>query len=222
VKKRFELVQRVDFIKDICLGRSVLHLGCTNYPYTKDAIENQMLLHFELEKIASEIYGFDFDQEGLDLLREKGSGNLYKADLEHLEDVALTKTFDVIIAGETIEHLSYPGLFLDGIKRFMSTEASLVITTVNAYCAMRFVQYALRGNGGLNEPVHPDHVSYYSYRTIKLLLERHELELADFYFYDLGREHRQFNRWFYNLVNDVSVGISRQLSDGIIAIAKLQ
>ena len=64
--EKFDSVQRVSFIKEICRGKKVLHLGCTNYPYTSEAIENDMLLHFELAKIASELYGFDFDKAGLD------------------------------------------------------------------------------------------------------------------------------------------------------------
>jgi hypothetical protein len=222
MSRKFELVQRVDFIKKSCIGKRVLHLGCTNYPYTKEAIENDMLLHFELEKQAKELYGFDFDQAGLDILAEAGAKNLYRADLQKLEDVALDEKFDVIIAGEMIEHLSNPGLFLRGIKRFMNEQTELIITTINAYCAMRFVIYGLRGKGGGNEPVHPDHVAYYSYKTLKLLLERENIQIKEFCFYDLGDEHRPFSPWYYNFVNDVSVKISKQLSDGIIAVCLLK
>ncbi|HEY8560620.1 MAG TPA: methyltransferase domain-containing protein [Pyrinomonadaceae bacterium] len=220
--KKFELVQRVDFIKNACVGKKVLHLGCTNYPYTRQSIDNDMLLHFELEKTARELYGFDFDQEGLDVLAAAGGKNLYRADLQKLEEVALDERFDVIIAGEMIEHLSNPGLFLRGIKRFMTPETDLVITTINAYCAMRFLIYGLRGKGGENEPVHPDHVAYYSYRTLGLILEREDLRVKKFYFYDLGAEHRPFNRWFYNVFNDFCVKISPQLSDGIIAVCGIK
>jgi len=222
VQKDFKLVQRVDFIKEICRGRKVLHLGCTNYPYTGDAIANEMLLHFELEKTASEVVGFDLDPRGLEILRSKGSSNLFVADLEQLEKVSVEDTFDVIIGGEMIEHLSNPGSFMKGIRRFMRTDTKLVITTVNAYCAMRFLIYGIRGKGGRNEPVHPDHVSYYSYKTLNLLLERHGLAMNEFYFYDIGNEHRPFNRWFYNLFNDICVRFSPQLSDGIIAVATLK
>ena len=222
VQKDFKLVQRVDFIKEICRGRKVLHLGCTNYPYTGDAIANEMLLHFELEKTASEVVGFDLDPRGLEILRSKGSSNLFVADLEQLEKVSVEDTFDVIIGGEMIEHLSNPGSFMNGIRRFMRADTKLVITTVNAYCAMRFLIYGLRGKGGRNEPVHPDHVSYYSYKTLNLLLERHGLAMNEFYFYDIGNEHRPFNRWFYNLFNDICVRFSPQLSDGIIAVATLK
>ncbi len=221
MNKKIEMVQRVDFIKKACAGKKVLHLGCTNYPYTKESLENDMLLHFDIDKVASELYGFDFDQRGIDTLVELGGKNIYLADLEKLEDVALNETFDVIIGGEIIEHLSNPGLFLKGIQRFMNPRTSLIITTVNAYCAMRFITYALRGKGGLNEPVHPDHIAYYSYKTLSLVAKRENLEIRDFLFYDLGREHRKFVRWHYRVVNDISVKISSQLSDGVIAVCGL-
>ncbi|CAN5412502.1 hypothetical protein BH20ACI1_BH20ACI1_23120 [soil metagenome] len=221
MSKNFELVQRVEFIKKACVGKKVLHLGCTDYPFTEQVIKNKMLLHFELEKVAGELYGFDFDQKGIDVLEKAGGKNLYRADLEKLEDVPLDETFDVIIAGEMIEHLSNPGLFLRGIQRFMNRDTKLVITTINAYSAMRFFIYGLRGKGGENEPVHPDHVAYYSYKTLKLILEREKLNVADFYFYDVGPEHRQFVRWYYNLVNDAAVKVSPQLSDGVIAVCLL-
>jgi SAM-dependent methyltransferase len=222
MSETIELVDRVSFIKDESAGRSVLHLGCTNWPYTADSIDRNMLLHFDLERIAAELYGFDFDQEGIDILKRHGSSNLFRADLERLGEVPLERTFDVIIAGEMIEHLSNPGLFLEGVKRFMGPETRLVITTINAYSAMRFAMYGLRGRGGTSEPVHPDHVAYYSYRTLKLVVERNGLELKQFCFYDIGPEHRPHLRWFYKLVNDVSVKMSPQLCDGLIAVCGLR
>ena len=114
MQKKIELVQRVEFIKKISAGKKVLHLGCTNFPYTKDSIENGILLHFDLEKTAKELYGFDFDQEGIDILAKAGAKNLFRADLEKLEEVPLNETFDVIIAGEMIEHLNNPRTFFAG------------------------------------------------------------------------------------------------------------
>ncbi|HMT09614.1 MAG TPA: hypothetical protein PKA82_16555, partial [Pyrinomonadaceae bacterium] len=109
-----------------------------------------------------------------------------------------------------------------GIKRFMTPDSELVITTINAYCAMRFAQYALRGKGGVSEPVHPDHVYYFSYRTLSHLLDRAELDVAEFMFYDIGHEHRPFVPWYFKLINDVSVKISKQTADGVIAVCKLR
>ena len=177
MKDKFQLVQRVDFIKKMCEGKKVLHLGCTNSPYTNESIKNDMLLHHDLKKVAKELYGFDYDAEGLEIFERTGEKNIFWADLEKLEEVALDETFDVIIAGEMIEHLSNPGLFLKGIQRFMNADTNLVISTINAYSGMRFFIYGLRGKGGANEPVHPDHVAYYSYKTLNLVLERENLDV---------------------------------------------
>jgi len=215
-----KLVQRVEFIKAACRGKSVLHLGCTNWPYTREAIERGMLLHFELQSIATELYGFDFDQIGIDELSAAGVHHLHRADLEHLDDVPLDRKFDIVVAGEMIEHLNNPGLFLRGIQRFMSDKSLLLITTVNAYCGIRFLLYGLRGKQGKAEPVHPDHVAYYSYSTLKLLIERHGLQVEEFLFYDMGSEHRPHNRWYVNAANDLCVKIAPQWADGVIAVCK--
>lgn len=219
--KKIRLVQRVDFIKEICRGKKVLHLGCTNYPYTREAIEKNAHLHLHLKEYAAELHGLDYDREGLEILRESGVENLYRGDLEKLSELDLGQTFDVIIAGEMIEHLNNPGLFLSGVKNLMDDRSRLVITTINAFCGLRFVYYFLKGKRGTNEPVHPDHVAYYSYSTLMLLLKRHKLEVGEFLFYDLGEEHRQ-GKWYFNLINDVSVKFTPQLADGLIAVCGLE
>jgi predicted TPR repeat methyltransferase len=215
------LVQRTDLILERCRDKRVLHLGCTNYPYTQDSLEKGMLLHPEIEKVAAEVYGFDADQDGIAALERLGSKNIYLADLEHLGAVELNDQVDVIVAGDMIEHLNNPGLFLNGIKRFMHADTELILSTINAYGAMRFVLYGLRGKRGRQEFVHPDHVAYYSYSTLKLLVERHGMRVDDFLFYDIGKEHRPHNRWFLNVLNDICVTIAPQWADGVIAICKL-
>lgn len=216
-----QLVQRVDFIKDICAGKKVLHLGCANYPYTQNSIDNEMLLHFDLAKTARELYGFDFDQPGIDILTKHDTKNLYRADLEKLDEVLLNETFDVIVAGEMIEHLNNVGLFLDGIQRFMTADTRLLLTTINAYCGMRFFWYGLRGKRGEQEPVHPDHIAYYSYSTLSVLLQRHSFIVDQFLFYDIGKEHRPHNKWYLNAVNDVCTFFAPQWADGLIAVCRL-
>lgn len=217
----FSLVHRVDAIREICKGKTVLHLGCTNYPYTEESIRDGMLLHFELEEIASELWGLDSDANGLRILSEHGSTRLIEADLEELGQVTPPVQFDVILAGEMIEHLNNPGVFLAGVRGLMGPQTDLVVTTVNAYCGMRFVWYGLRGKRGRSEFVHPDHVAYYSYSTLGLLLRRHGMKVENFLFYDIGKEHRPHNRWYVNVTNDVLVRIAPQWADGVIAVARL-
>ena len=215
------LVQRIEYLIELCRDKSVLHLGCSDWPFTEKAIAGKTHLHFYLTEVAREVVGFDYDEAGLETLRRHGATDLYFADLEKLDDVPLTKTFDVIVAGEIIEHLSNPGLFLRGIQRFMNPQTNLAVTTINAFCAMRWMQYGLRGKKGSREPVHPDHVAYYSYSTLGLALRRHGLQVNRFAFYDVGAPHRPFMNWRQRLINDAAVRISTQWADGIIAECSL-
>lgn len=219
--ERPKLVDRVSFLLRAAEGRSVLHLGCTNHPYTESSVAAGTLLHARLAASAFSLTGLDSDQEGIAELAKYDFGPIHHADLENLDDAAIEATYDVIIAGEVIEHLTNPGGFLRGVKRFMTADSVLILTTINAYCGMRFAQYALRGRGGVAEPVHPDHVAYYSYKTLRRMVEMGGLSVEDFLFYDLGPEHRVHNRFSLNLINDVCVRIAPQLSDGLIAVCRI-
>jgi len=212
----FSLVQRAQYLREICRERDVLHLGCTNWPYREQSAADDRFIHFPLVEVGREVWGVDADQEGLNALAAQGVNNLVRADLEHLDAAPIDRTFDVIVAGEVIEHLSNPGVFLEGVKRFMRADSVLVITTVNAYCGFRFLTYGLRGGHGANEPVHPDHVAYYSYSTLGHLLSRARLAKRRFLFYDLGAEHRRFVRAPVRWINDIVVRAFPQLADGVI------
>jgi len=219
MKKRrgIPLVQRVDHILGACRGKSVLHLGCTDWPFTVRRMEEGSLLHVVLGKVAAELWGFDFDEAGISLLRERGVKNLFRADLEDLDAVPVQRTFDVVLAGEMIEHLANPGRFLRGVRRFLRPGGVLLITTINAYCGFRFLIYALRGRGGSFEPVHPDHVTYYSGSTLRKLLAGQGYDVRDFLFYDIGTEHRPHLPFYWRWANDACVRLLPHLADGIIA-----
>ena len=217
------LVQRVDYLVEACRGRRVLHLGCANQPYTAAALAEGSLLHLRLAASAAELWGLDGDGPALDLLRRHGCERLVQADLEALERLPAGAFaglgqggFEVIVAGEVIEHLPNPGLFLRGVQAFMGPSTTLLLTTVNAYCGFRAAAYALRGRGGRREPVHPDHVAYYSLATLRRLVECCGLEPREALFYDLGREHRPHLRAGLRWVNDVLVRLAPQLADGLI------
>ena len=79
MNKKIALVDRVTFLKEICEGKKVLHLGCTDYPYHSGLRSmTEDFLHFELDKIAKELYGFDFDEKGIQVLEETRCENLYQ------------------------------------------------------------------------------------------------------------------------------------------------
>lgn len=216
-KAPIPLVQRVDYLLERSRGLRVLHLGCTNAPYTEPAIADGSLLHLRLREVAKELHGVDVDRQGLERLAGLGVTHLHAGDLGSLAGaLAAEPMFDLIIAGEIVEHLPDPGTFLGEVRRVMGPGTTLVITTVNAYCGFRMAQYALRGRGGWAEPVHPDHVAYYSVATLTRLVRQVGLDTTAVLFYDLGREHVPYTRRALRWINRVATAVTPHLADGII------
>jgi SAM-dependent methyltransferase len=65
---------------------------------------------------------------GIDIV-ESEDPKIIKGDMEREK---LGKKFDVIIAGDVIEHVNNQGLFLQNIQRHLREDGTLIITTPNA------------------------------------------------------------------------------------------
>jgi SAM-dependent methyltransferase len=213
------LVDRVDWILRHCAGKHVVHLGCTNSPYTEASLHAGTLLHARIGAVAEALVGVDADATGAAELDALGLGPVVVADLESLDSVDhddLRTRPDVVVAGEVIEHLGNPGRMLRSVRRLLAPDGTLLVTTVNAYCAFRFAQYAVRGRGGHSEPVHPDHVAYYSAQTLSLAVSREGYAIDEIAFYGLGAEHRDTLRPSLRMIDRIATKLSPQLADGLV------
>src|SRR5215471_10772071 len=123
-------VDRISFLIERARGKRVLHLGCAA-AYLDLAKDPH--LHAQLAAVANELWGLDLSARAISQLREAGFANLICGDAERLGDIddLRDQHFDVIIAGELIEHLSNPGLFLNGCKALCSADTELILTTPN-------------------------------------------------------------------------------------------
>ena len=66
------LTDRVTYILEQCHGKQVLHLGCTDWPYTEQKLRGGALLHEQIAKIASSLVGVDADGEGVRYFHQIG------------------------------------------------------------------------------------------------------------------------------------------------------
>ena len=186
------VIFRKDKIVELCRGKVVLHLGCVQHSgLWRKKLREDDWLHKKIAEVAKELVGFDYLKSEVEAIRKELGYECYFANVMNLEDVKLDKKFDVIVCGELIEHLENPGLMLDGIKRFMHKDSVLVITTPNPWSLnrLKLIKRGILEDKWLNK----EHVAWYSYQTLKQLLERKGYEEV-FYDYYYGENRNDLYR----------------------------
>ena len=143
-------------------GKTVLDLGCSA---TKLGISHSrhQYLHHALAREAKEILGVDIDENAVAAMKAAGF-NVQAADVETMD---LGRRFQVIVAGDIIEHLPNPGLFLKNMLRHLEDGGELLITTPNPF-KFKQVLKILKYN---QVKVHAEHTCWICPTVLKRLLE---------------------------------------------------
>ncbi|HEX75377.1 MAG TPA: class I SAM-dependent methyltransferase [Dehalococcoidia bacterium] len=161
-------LKRFEALKPWIEGKRVLHIGCVQHNWQKSLTNSW--IHAYIVKQSREAMGIDILEEGVRELAEGG----YKVETADAENFDLNAEFDVIFAGELIEHLEDLGGFLDSCKRHMGAESKLIITTPNSFGIVYFITrlFGIRF-------VNPEHTCWFDEQTIGQLLNRHSLEVIE-------------------------------------------
>ncbi|MFC3714015.1 methyltransferase domain-containing protein [Sphingoaurantiacus capsulatus] len=205
------VTSRQAFLSDFCRGKSVLHIGCVDSGLTKVRFENGELLHAQLLKVSARVVGVDIDEGGIELMRSFGIRDLHVADIEN--GLNLDEKFDVVVAGEVIEHLSNSGKLIENSAQIMKDDGVFIITAPNAFCLTTIIRL-FRGI----ETVHEDHVSYFSYATMRTFLSRYGLYIVNFAFYsDITRKNglKRIMKGIYHVV----LSVFPQFGEGIVVVS---
>lgn len=208
---RVPTVDRTQFLLDACRGKRVLHLGCTDWPMTEQRFRAHELLHQSLLEAGCEVTGLDIDAEGVDFFNRNGLGPCLLGNVETLSLEALNiPPFEVVLAGEIIEHLENPGLFLRACHSLLAPSGELIVTTINAYSLFRFLRYALGC-----EYVHPDHNYYFSPKTLDTMATRCGFENVGFRYHGTGHENRPIAP-HYRFLMRLATAFAPHLAEGVI------
>ena len=166
---------RMEIFGPLITGRSVLHVGCTDWPVFAPATN----LHIQIAPLASDLCGLDTDEPGLDVLRQHVPGRYFRSVDEVL---AADAVFDVLLVPETIEHVSNPEGFLTGLDRIPFDTWLLTAPCVYGSFAHPTLSYKTHNQsigphaevmrlGSFIEEVHPDHKYWFTPYTLANLIQ---------------------------------------------------
>ena len=164
VNERFELIK--PYIED----KDVLDVGCCDWCEQLIKGKNRPYeiaegwLHGNIKKYAKNALCIDVSKDCVEFLKDKGH-NVKVANAENFE---LNKKFDVIVAGELIEHLSNFQGFFESVKKHLRDGGLLILSTPNMFYFKEALFLALRGYPSVN----PDHTCWFDEITLRQLLDR--------------------------------------------------
>lgn len=161
--------QRWEFMEPHLRGKTVLDIGPAELVGTVNCDKRDTWLHARIKAVAACTVGLEKSVEQVDALKKLG----YEVLVGDAESFALDQAFDIVNAGELIEHLSNPGLFLECAKEHLRPGGVLLLSTPNRFSAAQFF-WAFLGNTipAYEKPI-AKHVAFYDEMSLRDLLVRH-------------------------------------------------
>lgn len=108
------------------------------------------------------------------------SSNNPKIVLGNMETYHFGHQFDVIVAGDVLEHIDNQGLFLNNIKKHLKKNGYLILTTPNA----KWITVMLKPN--------PTHTLWHDKYTLFHLLNRFDFKVVFFKYYCGNKPYYNF------------------------------
>ena len=176
-----KIVDRDEYLIKCSTGKKVLHLGCVDTGFLDEKIRADEWLHKKIVDIADNVIGLDNNIEGINQIKEIYPDMKFIAgNVEELDQIVFEDAFDIIIAGDIIEHLANVGKFLYGIRHIMSHNTTFILTTPNAFRYQNLVLSLFK-----KESIHPDHNYWFSWNSLSTVLAKFDLHIEKSFMYNI-------------------------------------
>ncbi|MFP3949714.1 MAG: class I SAM-dependent methyltransferase [Candidatus Micrarchaeia archaeon] len=169
-----------EWVLNLVRNKDVLDLGALGN--WRDNLKKNNLDNWSFLKIFQEsrtALGIDLDKTGVDFANKHGFTNIIYGNAEKID---LNKKFDVIIAGDIIEHVDNMGSFLNSCKKHMHRNSIMLISTPNPY-ALNFIFWSLFSDVG--NRIQPEHTSCLHEKNLRVLLDRADLRVTNIRYYTI-------------------------------------
>jgi len=142
--------------------KKVLDLGCVRH--NLEETKKEGWLHGEIVKRASEVLGVDYLENEITELKNKG----FNVTWANVENMDFNETFEVIVGGDIIEHLTNFEGFLTSVRKHMAPGSVFLISTPNPVTPLRLLRLFLSGKVSANK----EHTCWFTEKVLRQLLKR--------------------------------------------------
>ena len=201
---------KIQFFLPLVKDKCVLDIGVVQHE--REKYQHGTWLHRAIKESSKDCVGLDIDQDGVNFLKKDGY-HVVNADAQSFD---LGVKFDVVVAGDIIEHLSNVGGFLDSVKKHLSPNGILALSTPNQFWWKTYLLVAAKGNA---KP-HPQHTCWFCEKTLEQVLTRHGFEIVSISYgtvYNLAT----FNQRMTKRINTVLLLPNRFRHNTIMITAKI-
>lgn len=170
-----------------CSG-NILHVGCADPGCDMDSPD---WLHEQIyTAVGGNLVGIDIHKARLEEMARSG----YNVALVNATEFTeyFEEAFDLIVAGEIIEHLQNPGQLIHALSRYLTPGGTLLLSTPNPFAITHagWFQFTGREHHG------DEHVLWESPATIRTMLCRYGLRDRKVHFCSYGFKRRRWWWWF--------------------------
>jgi len=128
---------RIAVLKRLARDQKVLDVGCVSHNFHFASGGKGRWLHQHIAEAAAQCVGTDYDEAGVKEMMAAGFDVVHADITGDLGPLLERAPFDMVIAGEIIEHLASPQQLLASSRELLRPGGKLVITTPNPYAPRR-------------------------------------------------------------------------------------
>ena len=188
-----------------CGQKKVLDVGCVGQERSYD---NPTWLHNQIRQTSNSLIGVDIDIAGIKVLNEKGF------QVIHIDELSESDTYDTIVMGDVIEHISDIASFLNFYRKYLSPEGRMVITTPNPFSFRQVLHTLLYSKPSING----EHTCHLDPITMLEVVAREEFVIQDFCWLREQKKMTSLKNRIINLVASVFIRIRKFYSQNFMIV----
>ena len=211
-----ELTDYTKFIINLSRNKKVLDVGSIGHNFEKRGDRYDIWLFEAMKSNASSVVGIDYLESEVKKAQRAGY-NIRFADAQNFN---LDDKFDLIVAGDLIEHLSNPGLFIMSCKKHLKDGGLIMISTPNTYSLARLFRVFASWT---NDPItNPEHTFYFTPQVLDELFRRYGFLSSETQYFSTNLKQTSFSELLQKVNDLLCTMLGNRFRESLVKVYRIK